>query len=444
MTGSGDRDGGRAKAARLGGKASRPRPPRRLPAKLRRDQLLDEAAKQLNARGVLMTSLTDIADTLGVSRNALYHYVEDREDLVFQVYRRSCEILARALGEAARSGRPALQVVAGFIAAALDPREPEIAALGEIGLLRPAERETVVSLHEGVIARLASLLKAGIVAGEVRPCDAVVAARCIVGAISWAPLAAHWTRDVSAGRPALIAAIVSLLEDGVATDRAARIDPPWIDLSPLRPARIAAFDRAGLAAAKREAILLAASRLFNAKGVDPTSLDEIAEAANATKRALYQHVGDKQALVSACYERAYRIFFFSEDESVALGLSAEDASFAISRAGALARLDPEISPLRPLIGSEALNAEQKTQMDAHSHTLFRRTRDRLARMQADGAMREEVDLDRLMLVLPGIGTWLASGAAAYDEPERRAVADEVAALMRIGLAPVAPPQSAEA
>ncbi|MDZ4372443.1 MAG: TetR/AcrR family transcriptional regulator [Phenylobacterium sp.] len=443
MKGSGNRLG-RAKPASPSGKASRLQSPRRLPAKLRRDQLLDEAAKQLNARGVLMTSLTDIADTLGVSRNALYHYVEDREDLVFQVYRRACEILTRALGEAARSGRPALQVVAGFIASALDPREPEIAALGEIGLLRPAERETVVGLHEGVVARLASLLKTGMAAGEVRPCDPVVAARCIVGAISWAPLAAHWTRDVNAGRPALIAAIVNLLETGVATDREATIDPPWIDLTPLQPARIAAFDRAGLAAAKREAILLAASRLFNAKGVDPTSLDEIAEAANATKRAIYQHVGDKQALVSACYERAYRIFFYSEDQAAALGLSAQEASFAISRAGALARLDPDINPLRPLIGFEALNAEQKTQMDAHGHTLFLRTRDRLSRMQADGDLRADVEIDMLMLVLPGIGTWLAGGAAAYDEPQRRAVADEVAALMRIGLAPVPSPQAADA
>jgi len=442
MTGPGNR-ATRSKPASAGGKASRTRAPRRLPAKLRRDQLLDEAAKQLNARGVLMTSLTDIADTLGVSRNALYHYVEDREDLVFQVYRRSCEILARALGEAARSDRPALQVVADFVAAALDPREPEIAALGEIGLLRPAERETVVGLHEGVVARLASLLKAGTNAGEVRPCDTVVAARCIVGAISWTPLAAHWTRDVSAGRSAMVAAIVDMLEVGVATDRAARIDPPWIDLSPLQPARIAAFDRDGLAAAKREAILLAASRLFNAKGVDPTSLDEIAEAAHATKRALYQHVGDKQALVSACYERAYRIFFFSEDEAAKLGLTAEDASFAISRAGALARLDPEINPLRPLIGFEALNAEQKAQIDIHGRTLFRRTRDRLARMQTDNALRPEVDLDMLMLILPGFGTWLAGGAASYDDAQRREVADEVAALMRIGLAPL-PAQAAAA
>ena len=58
-------------------------------AKSRRDQLLDEAAHELNAKGISMTSLTDVADRLGFSRASLYYYVEDREDLMLQVY---CQI----------------------------------------------------------------------------------------------------------------------------------------------------------------------------------------------------------------------------------------------------------------------------------------------------------------------------------------------------------------
>ena len=75
-----------------------------------------------------MTSLTDVADKLGFSRASLYYYVEDREDLMFQVYLRSAEIMARRLGEAAQSGRSALQVVGNFISRTLDAAEPELAA----------------------------------------------------------------------------------------------------------------------------------------------------------------------------------------------------------------------------------------------------------------------------------------------------------------------------
>ncbi|HWK51659.1 MAG TPA: helix-turn-helix domain-containing protein, partial [Steroidobacter sp.] len=49
----------------------------------RHERVLDEAARQLNQKGVLLTSLAEIAAKLGVTRGAMYHYVADREDLVF-------------------------------------------------------------------------------------------------------------------------------------------------------------------------------------------------------------------------------------------------------------------------------------------------------------------------------------------------------------------------
>ena len=47
-------------------------------AKSRSEQLLDQAARELNSKGISMTSLTDVADKLGFSRASLYYYVEDR------------------------------------------------------------------------------------------------------------------------------------------------------------------------------------------------------------------------------------------------------------------------------------------------------------------------------------------------------------------------------
>jgi len=42
-------------------------------AKSRREQLLDQAARELNSTGISMTSLTDVADKLGFSRASLYY-----------------------------------------------------------------------------------------------------------------------------------------------------------------------------------------------------------------------------------------------------------------------------------------------------------------------------------------------------------------------------------
>ena len=69
------------------------------------ERVLDEAARQLNEKGVLLTSLAEIAAKLGVTRGAMYYYVADREDLVFQCYRRAAEITARHLLEAGRAER---------------------------------------------------------------------------------------------------------------------------------------------------------------------------------------------------------------------------------------------------------------------------------------------------------------------------------------------------
>src|SRR5271154_2384235 len=99
----------RSKLVRLVSREPATSPRQGAQANSRRDRLLDAAAHQLNSKGISLTSLTDVADKLGFSRASLYYYIEDREDLMSQVYLRSSEIMARQLGEAAHSGTGALQ-----------------------------------------------------------------------------------------------------------------------------------------------------------------------------------------------------------------------------------------------------------------------------------------------------------------------------------------------
>src|SRR3984957_4744843 len=188
--------------------------------KPRREQLLDQAARELNSKGISMTSLTAVADKLGFSRASLYYYVEDREDLMFQVYLRSSEIMARRLGEAAQSGSSALQVVGNFVSRTLDPAEPELAALSEIGLLDQAARETVLGIFEAVVARLASLLETGAKAGNIRSCDFEIVARTIISIIHSIPLNSPLAEALRVSRPDIVAAAQDILADGWGAVRA--------------------------------------------------------------------------------------------------------------------------------------------------------------------------------------------------------------------------------
>src|SRR5580704_15085507 len=117
----------------------------------RLDQILDESAKSLNSKGVSLTTLGEIADRRGVSRSALYYYVKDLEDLVFQTYRRSCEVILRYLDVAIETGGAATGVLEQFFDLALAEHAPEIAALGEIGILPDIPRHTILSLYEGAV-----------------------------------------------------------------------------------------------------------------------------------------------------------------------------------------------------------------------------------------------------------------------------------------------------
>lgn len=399
----------------------------------RRDQLLDEAGRQFNASGVSLTSLTDIAEMLGVSRNALYYYVDDREDLVFQVYRRSCEIMFRRLGEAAGAGLTSLAVIEQFVAASLDPDEPELAALSELGLLRSAERETVLSLYEGLVARLASVLEAGARAGELRRCDTDIVARCILGLLAWVPLARGWTAAAEpATRSEIIATINDIIARGWAMDRRRKVDAPRVDLSALGAPAVTAFDRGSLADAKREAILLTASRLFNRKGIDTTSLDEIATELGATKGTLYHYVGDKPAIVLACYTRSFEINRYIRQRSLEVASGSVERWTTHAQTFAVAQMREDLEPLRQTAGLQGLSAEAQASMLFESRRIYEASRESFEALQREGQARP-IDPNLLMLILPGASSWLVKGVVRADEARQLEIAKEINDLMRVGV-----------
>lgn len=58
------------------------------------------------------------------------------------------------------------------------------------------------------------------------------------------------------------------------------------------------------AQATRDAILLAARKLFTSKSYDASSIDEIAAAARVTSGALYHHFRNKRQIMRAVFEAA--------------------------------------------------------------------------------------------------------------------------------------------
>jgi AcrR family transcriptional regulator len=398
----------------------------------RRDLLLDQAARQLNARGISQTALIDLAAALGLSRAAVYYYADDRQDLVFQCYRRACEALARDLAVSSRVPGTALDRIADFIARSLDPERVEEAVLSEVAYLADEQRATIEALAGGVLAQLKALIEQGVGAGEIRACDAGIVAQALLGMISWIPLAPRWVGDDPEIRARATAAAIDLVRNGVA----ARAQPgdalPRIDVAEVRTSRGSLFSREDAAAMKTEELLRTASRLFNRKGIDAVSLDEVGAAVGATKSVVYHYLTDKPDLVAQCYRRAFAL----GDRVLAAMDGVEGDGFARAVAGFRLLVEvnarAEFSPLVPLAGVDALHEEARRDIVAlarHSEEAFP------AAAQAgiaDGSIRR-IDLIGTAVALAGTFGWIPKWYDGEDEAMTARIADEFQLLYAFGL-----------
>lgn len=402
-------------------------------AAVRHEQMLDAAAKHLNASGVSLTSLSDIAESLGVSRATLYQYIEDREDLVFQCYRRSCEVMARHLGEAIRLGADAAEVLSLFVERMLDPAQPEIATRAEIAVLSQERHETIQGLYDAIVTRLANVLETGAQAGVLRPCDGNINANTIISLLTWVPLIRYWAPAARSYSPdRFIEAMKVTLLDGVAADRSSMREYRRIDVSPLVTRVIGVFDRDAVVDAKRETLLAIASRLFNSKGIDSTSLEEIAGHVGATKRTLYHHLGDKQTLLATCYARAFRIFLFIMERMTEYQGTRLEALAASFHALTTVYLRDDLSPLAPLVGHEALTEETQAQMEPQAAALTNGYLQAMSAGCAEGSLQIS-DITARILLLPGFVAWLVKDTGTHAEDRIEHVGREISALLSLGL-----------
>ena len=389
----------------------------------------------LNSRGISQTSLSEIARSVGVSRAAIYYYFEDQQDLVFQCYHRSCDVMALRLSEAIAHGGDALSVLMAFVDSMLAEDEPEFASLSEAAYLRPDQHSIILGLYETLLAGIAEILQTGASRGELRPCSAAVVAQSILGLVSWIPMARRWRSSQGLSHRDMVEAIKALLDHGVAADRRApRTYQPYdFSSADIRLNRV--FDAEALAAAKQEALLASASWLFNLKGVDATSLEEIAARVGVTKKVIYHNVGDKERLVVECYRRSFRMWEGIAQWARASQGSRLDALCVSMQAGAEASLRDDLATLSPLAGFEALPSAAQEEINASAVRLMDAHLEIFAIGRAEGSM-SAANPRGVLAIVPGSYQWLPKWFDILSPADRKFAPREVADLIALGLRPL--------
>lgn len=397
--------------------------------------MLEAASRALNLRGISQSSLVEVAKSVGISRAALYYYFYDQQDLVFQCYRQSCERWAESLDQAVAGSTNAMARIESFIDFLLAHDAPEAAALSEVAFLKPEQQAVILSLLEGVRTRLAAILDEGAKRGELRSCRSGVVAASIIGLVSWLPTARRLPTSSELTQQDLLDAFNSTLRIGIAADRQAPVAYQVLKFSPMTVPARSVFDADTMAAARREAVTATASWLFNLKGVDATSLEEIALRLGVTKKVVYHNVGDKETLVAECFRRSFRFYEEIAGAMVAYEGPGVDALCAGAHALAEASLREDITPLAPLAGFEALPEGARDELRTSSERLLRLYLKVYAAGQADGSIRN-IHPQATMNIIPGSFEWLPKWFDAFDTFDHAAAPREVAELLRLGLMPL--------
>lgn len=392
----------------------------------RETEILAVAASHLNTMGVSVEWFTEIAASLSLTRPALYKYVSNREDLQFRCYERTCATLDERLSIAASASSDPAEVLSLF----LTDRQPrqELAVISELEALPPELRQPILARQSDLAGRIAAIVEVGVKEGLFRALDCALVAQIVLGMASWPSLYRRWGEGVDA---ALVdQGSCELLFRGLAGDRAAGLRPPprLVDLTPPRPD---VFNKTDLEDAKREGVLVAASRLFNSRGIGATRVEDVGAAVGLSKRAIYHHVGHKQELVDACVERAYGYYLAVMEAAHRFEGDRLEALFACVRDVVWATGDDSVTVLSPYVGFGQLSPSERRAVARHVQRMSAGYRAMLEQGMAEGSIRP-APVDAILASLPGVFSWAANGQDP-DPAGRARLADDLAALVVQGI-----------
>lgn len=200
--GGGNGSGGAAQASTPVAARPSPWPDRDTQHAIRRRAIAEQAAVLFNEKGFHATSLNELADRLGVTKGALYHYVSGKDDIALEILRAVTEesqaVLAAASRDRSASGLERLRLF--FVHYARMMATPIGACGVQIGSLpHSAEiRQRMSAFLKGLDQSLRAILQDGIRDGSIAPCDIRMTDFAVFGALNWV---SRWYRADGASSP---------------------------------------------------------------------------------------------------------------------------------------------------------------------------------------------------------------------------------------------------
>jgi len=154
----------------------------------KRKAIIREAAKVFNRRGSHGATLDDVALRLGVSKAALYRYVQSKQDLLYACHEEAMEIARESMDKGEARGRNGLEKIQIGMA---DYLREMIGAMGvpvlilEENALTGAQADHIIALRDEFEKRMRRLVEEGMADGSILTLNPKLAMFMLLGAVHW-------------------------------------------------------------------------------------------------------------------------------------------------------------------------------------------------------------------------------------------------------------------
>lgn len=159
-------------------------------SRLKTERVLEAASHLFNRNGIDATSLDEITLALGVTKGVLYHYLQDKSDLVVKCYERAFELQDRFIELSVTQGVNGLEkaLINAHLniqakASQLSPLMPQ-PGFGSLPVEDQSRFRRIAGRQNKIVA---DFLRAGVDEKLVRPCHAPLVTHVCAGAFGWIP-----------------------------------------------------------------------------------------------------------------------------------------------------------------------------------------------------------------------------------------------------------------
>lgn len=179
--------------------------------------IVQAGARMFTERGYDSTSLDQIAEKVKIHKTTLYHYINNKEDILYRALMITLEGLAEVLEDAESGKAPPLERLRRFFNALIEVQTTDVGRclclIGPQPLGKKTGQEIKKQMRR-LDQAVRNLISEGVADGSIRPSDPRLASAMLFGAFNWV---ARWYRKGGEYTPADIGkAYLNFFIEGIA------------------------------------------------------------------------------------------------------------------------------------------------------------------------------------------------------------------------------------